>query len=116
VSSQHDGLRRPVAGLHIYEVALTFHRHLRQALRGRGGHVVDQAFRSAESVVRNVAEAHPATGPDRTRRFRIAAIEAWECDAALDLFELRGEINPEALRGLRRLLDRQLAMLDRLSR
>jgi four helix bundle protein len=105
-----------LGGLHVYEVALTFYRQLRQALRGRRGHLVDQAFRAAESVVLNVAEAHPTTGADRARRFRIAANEASECGAALDLFEIRGELGPEALRSLRGLLDRERAMLYRLSR
>ena len=61
-----------LAGLDAYRVAVEFYRHLRQATRGRRGHVVEQLHRAAESIVLNVAEAYPAVGADRARRFRIA--------------------------------------------
>ena len=105
-----------LAGLDAYQVALAFYRELRTATRGRRGHVVDQIQRAAESVVLNVAEAHPTTGRDRARRFRIAANEASECGAALDLLEIRGDLGATALGPLRQLLDRASAMLYQLSR
>ena len=105
-----------LAGLDAYQVALAFYREVRTATRGRRGHVVNQIERAAESVVLNVAEAHPTTGRDRARRFRIAANEASECGAALDLLEIRGELAATALGSLRQLLDRERAMLHRLSR
>jgi len=73
-------------------------------------------LRAAESVVLNVAEAHPTTGADRARRFRIAGNEASECGAALDLLEIRGDLRAATLSRLRGLLDRERAMLYRLSR
>ena len=103
-------------GLDAYQVALAFYRQLRAATRGRRGHVIDQIHRAAESVVLNVAEAHPTSGRDRARRFRIAANEASECGAALDLLEIRGDLGATALGPLRQLLDRERAMLYRLSR
>ena len=105
-----------LAGLDAYQVAVDFYRELRRATRGRRGHVVEQIHRAAESVVLNVAEAHPTSGRDRARRFRIAANEASECGAALDLLEIRGELAAPAARVLRALLDRERAMLHRLSR
>ena len=105
-----------LVGLDAYQVALAFYRQLRAATRGRRGHVIDQIQRAAESVVLNVAEAHPTTGADRARRFRIAANEASECGAALDLLEIRGDLAGATLASLRQLLDRERAMLYRLSR
>jgi len=105
-----------LAGLDAYRVAIEFYRQLRQALRGRRGHVVDQVHRAAESIVLNVAEAYPAVGADRARRFRIAGNEAGECHAALDLMQIRGELGGAVLGTLRTLLDRERAMLWRLGR
>lgn len=105
-----------LAGLDAYRIAVEFYRLLRQATRGRRGHVVDQLHRAAESIVLNVAEAYPAIGADRARRFRIAGNEAAECHAGLDLLEIRGEVGGAVLVALRRLLDRERAMLWRLGR
>jgi four helix bundle protein len=105
-----------LARLDAYRVAVEFYRLLREATRGRRGHVVEQLWRAAESVVLNVAEAYPAIGADRARRFRIAGNEAAECHAALDLMEIRGELGAAVLANLRALLDRERAMLWRLGR
>src|SRR4051794_36179561 len=75
-----------------YRVALDFYRELLGATSRLRGHVVDQGRRAAESVVLNVAEAHPTFGADQKRRFRIACNEASECGAALDLLEARGDL------------------------
>jgi four helix bundle protein len=109
--------RAGLAGLHAYQVALEFYRGVLAATRHKlRGHIVEQLTRAAESVVLNIAEAHPTTGADRARRFRIAANEASECGAALDLLELRGDLAAGTLGALRGLLDRERAMLWRLSR
>jgi len=104
-------------GLHAYQVALEFYRRLNAALENTArDHLRTQLLRAAESVALNVAEAHPTVGADRARRFRIAANEASECSAALDLLEIRGSLDGETLRALRLLLDRERAMLWRLGR
>jgi four helix bundle protein len=111
--------KRPKTGLaafDAYTVALEFYREVRKALRGRRGHVAQQLSDSAESIVLNVAEAYPTVGPDRARRFRIVENEASECAGALDILEVRGELSAETLVTLRGLLDRECAMLWRLSR
>jgi four helix bundle protein len=110
----------PRAGLHgfdAYVVARQFRNTLKAALHGRAlTENVTQAMRAAEAVVRGVAEAYPTLGADRARRFRIAAGEASECVATLDLLEDDAVVCAEALAELRRLLDRECAMLWRLSR
>lgn len=108
--------RAGLPGLDAYRVAVEFYRLLRESTRGRRGHVAEQLLRAAESIVLNVAEAYPAVGADRARRFRIAGNEAAECHAALDLMEIRGELGGVRLTSLRALLDRQRAMLWRLGR
>jgi four helix bundle protein len=108
--------RAGIEGLDVYRVAVEFYRLLRQSTRGRRGHVIDQSYRAAESVILNIAEAYPMTGLDRARRFRIAGGEAAECHAGLDLLEIRGELRGAVLTDLRALLDRIRAMLWRLGR
>ncbi len=76
----------------------------------------DQIVRAAESILRNIGEAHPILGADRKRRFRLAAGEACECAASLDILEIRGAISAETIAAMRTLLDRIRAMLYRLSR
>ena len=105
-----------IQGLDAYRVAVEFYRLLRQSTRGRRGHVIDQSYRAAESVILNIAEAYPMPGADRARRFRIAGAEAAECHAGLDLLEIRGELKGPSLSELRALLDRTRAMLWRLGR
>ena len=105
-----------LAGFDAYVVALQFYREVRKALRGQKGHVAQQLFDSAESIVLNIAEAYPTVGADRARRFRIAENEACECAGALDLLEVRGDLSAATLTLLRELLDRECAMLWRLSR
>jgi four helix bundle protein len=105
-----------LAGFDAYQNALAFYRAVVPALRNTRGHVAEQLLRASESVVLNVAEAYPALGADRARRFRIAADEASECGAALDLLEIRGALSAGPLAELRARLDRERAMLWRLSR
>ena len=66
--------------------------------------------------MQNIAEAHPARGADRARRFRIAANEASECVGSLDLLEIRGTLPIEQITELGALVDRENAMLYRLVR
>jgi len=110
------GRRFGLQGFDAYGNAIRFYRGVCHATRGRRGHVVDQLRRAAESVALNVAEAYPTTGADRARRFRIAGNEASECGAALDLLEIQGALPALALLELRAVLDRERAMLWRLSR
>jgi four helix bundle protein len=116
----HDPLVTRVTGLgglHAYSVALEFYRIVFQATKGKVQHErIDQLVRAAESILRNIGEGHPTVGADRARRFRLAANEACECFASLDILEIRGEIPPDTLAEMRLLLDRVRAMLWKLSR
>ena len=105
-----------LARFDAYAVAIRFYREVVPALRDLRGNAVDHLLAAAESVVLNVAEGHPAIGAERARKFRIAAGEAAECQAALDLLEVQGALAPARLAQLRALLDRELAMLFRLGR
>lgn len=111
-----DG-RVGLAGFDVYQVSRQLYRKLVDALGGvQRSHAAKHALDAAESTVLNVGEAHPALGADKARRFRIAAGEASEVGAALDLLEIRGVLGGERLRELQELGDRQRAMLWRLSR
>ena len=110
----------PKAGLEgfdAYRVAREFFRLVVQTTanlpRSRGLH---QLLDAAESVMRNVGEAHAVLGADRARRARVAAAEASECWAALDALAIRGSLDEPLLTELRALLDRELAMLWRIGR
>ena len=101
-------------GLDAYRVALQLAEEV-YALEIKGN-LRDQLTRASESVVLNIAEAHPTTGKDRARRFRIAANEAGECRGALTLLKIRKQITPETFERMWNLVDRVAAMLWKLSR
>jgi four helix bundle protein len=105
-----------LVGFDAYRVALELYRLVLSATKHLPKCEVDQLVRACESVARNIGEAHPQIGAERARKFRIAFGEASECGAALDLLEIRGALDGRALVELRALLDRQRAMLWRLSR
>lgn len=99
-------------GLDAFQVALQFAEEV-HAL-GLRGSIRDQLTRASESVVLNIAEAHPATGADRARGFTIARKEASECRGALAILRVRKQIKPETFDRLWNLVDRISAMLFRL--
>lgn len=103
-----------LAGLVAYQVALEFAQKVYE-LEVKGS-LRDQITRAAESVVLNIAEAHPAKGADRARRFRIAASEASECRGALALLKIRKRISAEKYDEMWNLVDQIGAMLYRLGR
>ena len=106
-----------LAGFDVYQVSRQLYRKLVAALDGvQRSHAARHALDAAESALLNVAEAHPALGADKARRFRIAAGEASEVGAARDMLEIRGVLGGERLHELQELGDRQRAMLWRLSR
>jgi len=74
----------------------------------------DQLTRSAESVVRNIAEGAGRWSPaDCANRYRIARGEAMECAASLDVLKLRKLLTDEDYcRGIL-LLEGVVAMLTR---
>jgi len=105
-------MKNGLEGLDAFQVALQLAEEV-HAL-GLRGSIRDQLTRSSESVVLNIAEAHPATGQDRIRGFVVARKEASECRGALAILRVRKQIKPETYDRLWNLVDRISAMLYRL--
>jgi four helix bundle protein len=78
--------------------------------------LADQVRRAASSVALNVSEANQRVGRDRVHLFRVAAGSAAEVRAALAVAEAWGHVERASLTTARELLDRELAMLWRLTR
>jgi four helix bundle protein len=100
-------------GLDVYRVALEFAEQV-YAL-GLKGSIRDQLTRASESVVLNIAEAHPARGNERARKFQIALNEISECRGGIAILRVRRQIRREVYDELSKLIDRIAAMLWRLS-
>ena len=104
--------------LDVYQRALEFLAVVYDIVEGlpRGNaDRADQLTRSAESVVRNIAEgAGRWSEADSANRYKIARGEAMECAASLDVMKLRKLITAECYdRGLR-LLEAVVAMLTKM--
>jgi four helix bundle protein len=76
---------------------------------------IDQLLRSAESVLRNIAEAAGRWSPaDVAKHYKIARGEAMECVASLDVLKVRRLVDSDRYaRGIE-LLERVVAMLTKL--
>jgi four helix bundle protein len=101
-----------------YEVAVELVRSLREVvarLRSRDAKLADEIRRAATSIVLNLAEGSKRAGLDRTHHFRLSHGSAAEVKAALDLAIAWGDIDAASVAPARVLLDRELAMLYRLT-
>ena len=78
--------------------------------------LASQLRRAVSSVALNVSEGSRRQGRDRLHLFRIAAGSADEARSALRLAQAWGHVNADMVRESLDLLDRELAMLYRLSR
>jgi len=75
----------------------------------------DQLIRSAESVVRNIAEgAGRWSEGDASKHYRTARGEAMECAASLDVLRLRKLISPTNYARGTELLEATVAMLTKM--
>jgi four helix bundle protein len=75
----------------------------------------DQLVRSAESVVRNIAEgAGRWSGRDSAKHYKIARGEAMECAASLDVMKLRRLVREERYATGIRLLESVVSMLTKM--
>ena len=77
--------------------------------------LASQLRRAASSVALNVSEGSRRVGRDRKHLFRIAAGSADEARSALRLAEAWGHLDAASVQRPLELLDRELAMLYRLS-
>lgn len=77
--------------------------------------LADQIKRAASSIPLNLAEGRKRVGRDRGHCFRIASGSAAEVRAALAVAQAWGYVDAEVGAQARALLDRELAMLWRLT-
>ena len=89
--------------LTAYQLARSVSRWIRYEARFPRGEpaLKDQAQRSADSVVLNLAEGSCRMGKDRLYHFRVAMGSAAECCAVFDLVDLDGIVDRQ--RELRRI-------------
>ena len=107
--------RRPFEAL---EVALEIVRSLRdvvQVIRRGDAKLAQQIVASASSVAANLAEGSRRGGRDRASFYRIAAGSADETRTHLRVAVAWGFIEPSAVEKALTLIDRELAMLWRLT-
>jgi len=101
-----------------YTVALEIIRELRPLI-GRiskqDRDLAKQVKRAGSSLALNLREGNRRRGGDRTHQFSIAAGSADEVVAALDVSEAWGYLSSSSVEQVRELLDRELAMLWRLT-
>lgn len=104
--------------LDVYQRAIEFLALVSELIEGiPRGHSerVDQLVRSAESVVRNIAEAAGRWSPaDVAKHYKIARGEAMECVASLDILKIRGLLDSTRYAKGIELLERVVAMLTKL--
>src|SRR5262245_21810157 len=81
-------------------------RPLVERLRATSPDLADQLRRAATSVGLNLAEGTRRSGADKRRAYRIAAAEAQEVKAALELAAAWGALDDADLDGARTLADR----------
>jgi four helix bundle protein len=101
------------------EVAVQLASALREPLRRlrtRDRRLATQATDALNSVGLNVNEGRGRGGRDTVQHFHIALGSARELHTALRLAEAWGHLDPATLAPGRALLDREMAMLRRLTR
>ena len=76
---------------------------------------IDQLNRSAESVLRNIAEGAGRWSPaDVAKHYKIARGEAMECAASLDVLKIRNVVDASRYAKGIELLERVVSMLTKL--
>ena len=95
-----------------YEISLDLNRALQPILRAVKRHdrdLAEQMRTAASSVALNIAEGARSTAGNQRQRYESAHGSAHEVKGALDLSEACGYV--EDVDAVRKLLDRQLALL-----
>ncbi len=87
-----------------------------EALRKRDKDLADQMQRAASSAALNLAEGAKRAGRDQAHHYRIASGSAAEVRTALAVAEAWGHLDGVDLEPSLALLDRQAALLHRLTR
>ncbi len=119
--SEHDGLMAfDHERLDVYQLALDFlvfaDEIVEQLPRGRG-HLADQLFRAATSIVLNIAEgAGKFSKPDKRRYYLSSTGSATECAAILDVCLRLRLLAPDRHTDGKKVLERIASMLIKLSK
>jgi four helix bundle protein len=106
--------------LEVYQVAIKFLAlvvDITADVPKRKGHSerTDQLVRSAESVVRNIAEGSGRwSNADSAKHYKIARGEAMECAASLDVMRLRKLLDEDRYSEGIQLLERAVSMLTKM--
>ena len=112
--TKRPGARRFIA-LELSIEILTKLREVIALIRRRNRNLATQIERSAPSITANLAEGSERVGDDRLHFFRIAAGSARETQAHLRVALACGWIQPRDVQEILPLLDRELAILWRLT-
>ena len=107
-----------MTGFDAYDVAVEIAREMRAivvVIRRSDRSLADQTRRATQSIGLNVAEARGRSGADRTHAFKVALGSAQEARGGLDQASAWGYLPAERTTKVRGLLDREVAMLWRLS-
>ncbi len=105
-------------GFQAYDVALEIGRQmkpLRAVLKTRDRDLEDQAYRAMKSIVSNTGEGGRRLGKDRSYHFAISAGSAQELRAALQFAEAYDLLTAAQIEPVMTRIDRELAMLWRLT-
>jgi four helix bundle protein len=111
--------KEPLMHWDVYEVALETVRALRpvvEALARKNPRLAEQIKAAAGGIPSQLREGRRRVGKDRLHLWRIAAGSADEVIAHLDTATAWGDLDPATARTARGLLDRELAMLYRMTR
>jgi four helix bundle protein len=111
--------KEPLMHWDVYEVALETVRALRpvvEALGRKNPRLAEQIKAAAGGIPSQLREGRRRVGKDRLHLWRIAAGSADEVIAHLDTATAWGDLDPTMARTARELLDRELAMLYRMTR
>ena len=105
-------------GFDAYENAVEIAREMRElvdTIRQSDQDLAKQARRATQSIGLNIAEARKRSAGDRRRQFEIALGSAGEARAALEQADAWGYVPTERAKPVLERLDREIAMLWRLS-
>ena len=106
---------RPFIALEVSLQVVVSLRPLVAVIRRHESGIANQIVRAASSACANLAEGNRRQGKDRLHFFRIAAGSAEETRAHLRLAHAWGWLSADAIAAPMALLDRQLALLWRLT-
>ena len=109
---------KPANRFHAYDVALEIVQAVTPLIgriARRDPDLARQIRKALPSIQMNIAEGRRRSGRDRLYHYNVAAGSADELSAALDYAEAAGYLTRRDIDGAQALLDRELAMLWRLT-